>query len=128
RTSQSEDVALLHTNIKDNPILELGDSKAVMTGAHVSAIGTPKGLPQSFTTGTISNTDRVWEGNQCFQINVLINHGNSGGPLLDDTGHVIGINTAGEGTLGILRSSGVRVGSDIQGINYAIKINVAKAL
>ena len=58
---------------------------------------------------------------------MLINHGNSGGPLLDEMGHVIGITTFGEGTITVLRN-GEGVGSDIQGINFAVKINEAKKL
>ena len=128
RGSKTPDLALLQASITSNPILELGDSDTVETGAHVSAIGSPKSLPQSFTAGNISSTDRQMFGNKCFQISVLINHGNSGGPLLDDTGHVVGVNTFGEGTLVVDRASGRGIGSDIQGINYAIKINEAKAL
>src|SRR5207244_1943870 len=104
------------------------DSNKIETGAHVAAIGSPKGLPQSFTAGNISHSDRPFLGSRCFQISVLINHGNSGGPLLDDMGRVIGINTAGEGTLVVDQETGLGVGSDIQGINYAIKINEAKSL
>jgi S1-C subfamily serine protease len=126
--SETPDLALLQTGIRDSPALEVADSDQVETGAHVAAIGTPKDLAQSFTTGNISNANRLWNGNSCFQISVLINHGNSGGPLLDDKGRVVAVNTAGEGTLGILRDTGVRIGSDLQGINYAIKINEAKHL
>ena len=125
--SRVPDLALLKADIKDNPVLKLGDPTKVETGAHVAAIGSPKGLPQSFTAGSISNTERDYDGNACFQISVLINHGNSGGPLLDEMGQVIGLNTFGEGTATVLRS-GQGIGSDIQGINYAIKISEARKL
>ena len=125
--SRVPDVALLKADISDHPVLKLGDGSKVETGAHVAAIGSPKNLPQSFTAGSISNTERDYEGNACFQISVLINHGNSGGPLLNEMGQVIGLNTFGEGTATVLRN-GQGIGSDIQGINYAIKISEARKL
>ena len=127
KRSRTPDLALLRASIDDHPILTLGDSDQVETGAHVSAIGSPNGYEQSFTAGNISAVDREKQGNRCFQMSVLINHGNSGGPLLNEFGQVIGINTFGEGTALISRD-GIHIGSDIQGINFAIKINEAKSL
>lgn len=127
KQSRTPDVAILRASIDNHPVLTLADSDKVETGAHVSAIGSPNGYEQSFTAGNISAVDREKEGNRCFQMSVLINHGNSGGPLLDEFGQVIGISTFGEGTALISRD-GIRIGSDIQGINFAIKINEAKSL
>lgn len=118
------DLALLKANITENPVLRLGDSDSVSTGSPASTIGSPKGQPQSFTKGNISNVNRVYAKNICFQISVLINHGNSGGPLFDENGVVVGICTFGEGTAFV--ANGISIGSDIQGMNYAIKINEAK--
>jgi S1-C subfamily serine protease len=126
--SDIPDLALLQASIRDNPVIDIGDSDGVETGAHVSAIGTPKRLAQSFTAGSISSTDREMFGNKCFQISVLLNHGNSGGPLLDERGKAIGVNTFSENTLFMDRDTGMGVGSDIQGINYSVKINEAKRL
>ena len=56
--SRVPDDALLKADITDHPILKLGDPTKVETGAHVAAIGSPKNLPQSFTAGSISNTER----------------------------------------------------------------------
>ena len=126
-TSDVPDLALLKAQIDENPVLKLGDSDKVETGAHVATIGSPKGLPQSFTAGNVSNSERDYEGNKCFQISVLINHGNSGGPLIDEMGQVVGITTFGEGTATVLRN-GQGIGSDVQGINFAVKINEAKKL
>ena len=75
----------------------------------------------------ISNTNNTMFDTPVFQMTVLINHGNSGGPLLDERGRVVGINTYVSGTLGSL-ASGEHVGSDIQGINFAIKVNEARTL
>ena len=124
KASEVPDLALLKVELESHPILALADSDKAETGGHVAAIGSPKGLSQSFTAGSISNTERDYEGNKCFQISVLINHGNSGGPLINEAGQAIGINTFGEGTALIVKGKGI--GSDIQGINYAIKINEAK--
>jgi len=124
-SSEVPDLALLKVELKEHPIIKLGDSDKVESGAHVAAIGSPKGNSQSFTAGSISNANRTYRDNKCFQISVLINHGNSGGPLLDEMGQAVGVNTFGEGTA-FVTQTGKSVGSDIQGINYAIKINEAK--
>lgn len=126
-SSKIPDIALLKAEINTHPVLTLGDSSKAETGQTVYAIGSPKGLQQSFTGGMISNTDRTDSfGNPSFQISVLINHGNSGGPLIDETGSVVGINTSGEGTFGFYQGKGI--GTDVQGINYAIRINEAREL
>ncbi len=126
KSSAVPDLALLKVELSSHPIIPIGDSDKVVAGSYVAAIGSPKGLSQSFTHGSVSNADRVYSGNKCFQISVLINHGNSGGPLINEFGQAIGINTFGEGTAVIIDGKGI--GSDIQGINYAIKINEAKQL
>ena len=123
-TSSVPDLALLKVNLKENPVLRLGDSDLVKTGIPASTIGSPKGQPQSFTKGNVGNSSTVFSKNNCFLISVLINHGNSGGPLFDEQGTVIGVCTFGRGTAMVL--DGVNIGSDIQGMNYAIKINEAK--
>jgi serine protease Do len=127
KSSKVPDLALLIADIQEHPVLKLANSDEVETGAHVAAIGSPKGYQQSFTPGAISSTERDYMGNKCFQMSVLINHGNSGGPLLDEMGRVVGINTFGEGTAAVLRN-GVKIGSDVQGINFAVKINEALGL
>ncbi|MEO6741494.1 MAG: trypsin-like peptidase domain-containing protein [Chthoniobacteraceae bacterium] len=123
--SKTPDIALLKAELNEHPVLKIANSDTVETGATASTIGSPKGRTQSFTKGNISNNDRLFRGNKCFQISVLINHGNSGGPLLDEMGQVIGICTFGLGTATVL-NDGTNIGSDIQGINYAIKINEAR--
>lgn len=123
KRSEKPDLAILKASISDHPVLKLGNSDGVKTGARVFAIGTPDKLPQSFNDGMVSQAERMFADTPCFQINVLINHGNSGGPLLDEQGQVVGINTFGRGTALVLE--GVSFGSDVQGINFAIKINEA---
>ncbi len=127
-SSAVPDLALLKADVEENPVLRLGSSESVQTGAYVATIGSPKGEAQSYTAGNISNTDRLFEGNKCFQISVLINHGNSGGPLLDEMGEVIGITSFGLGTLVKVNGGRSAIGTDVQGMNYAIKINEAVSL
>lgn len=104
------------------PVLQLTDPARTTIGARVFAIGHPEnGGLWSLTTGVISADWKDFQtvpGKDVFQTETSINHGNSGGPLLDEQGYQVGIN-----------SSGARVsrdGSAITGVNFAIKSSVAK--
>src|SRR4051794_548118 len=87
--------------------LQLADSRTVQVGDVAIAIGNPFGLDRTATEGIVSATDREIQSPNGFQIDSVIqtdapiNPGNSGGPLLDDSGHVMGVNsqiaTAGSG-------------------------------
>ena len=101
---------------------KLGDSDALQVGQKVLAIGNPFGFSGTLTTGVVSslgreirNENSTLEG--LIQTDAAINEGNSGGPLLDSQGNVIGINTA------ILAPSGGNIG-----IGFAMPINRAKAM
>jgi len=102
---------------------ELGESKTLITGQDVMAIGTPFGLARTMTLGIVSNNERTFYPEQMqideyetgnfsnwIQMDTPINPGNSGGPLVDLTGKVVGINTRGGG----------------QNLNFAIPIDTAK--
>lgn len=117
------DIALLRVDRSKNPAtLDLADSEKVDVGDKVVAIGHPEqGGLWTLTTGTVStrikNLSKV-EGKDMFQTDASINHGNSGGPLFDAAGSVIGMNT-----------SAARVsntGSAITGVNFAIQSNVIR--
>ena len=83
------DLAILKINANNLPVCNLGDSSKVAVGDSVVAIGSPLGLPNVVSNGIIS---KVWsEG--IIQITAPISHGNSGGPLFNMSGEVIGINT-----------------------------------
>ncbi|XDD49418.1 S1C family serine protease [Leptospira sp. WS92.C1] len=100
--------------------IELGDSSAVKVGDWAIAIGAPLGYEQSLTAGIVSAVGRTGidnSGVHYLQTDASINQGNSGGPLLDITGKVIGINRM------IASQSGGSVG-----IGFAIPINEAKAI
>jgi len=120
---RADDLALIQIEPKKKlPFLRLGDSDALQVGQKVLAIGNPFGFSGTLTTGIVSslgreirNENSTLEG--LIQTDAAINEGNSGGPLLDSQGNVIGINTA------ILAPSGGNIG-----IGFAMPINRAKAM
>jgi S1-C subfamily serine protease len=119
---RSDDLALIKIDPKNKvPYLRLGDSDHLQVGQKVLAIGNPFGLEGTLTTGVVSSIGRSIDGeNQqrlegMIQTDAAINGGNSGGPLLDSGGAVIGINTA-------------ILGQTNMGIGFALPINRAKAL
>ncbi|HXI43375.1 MAG TPA: trypsin-like peptidase domain-containing protein [Bryobacteraceae bacterium] len=117
------DLALIKIDPRESlPVLRLGDSDPLQVGQKVLAIGNPFGLEGTLTTGVVSSlgrsiqdeNGRALEG--MIQTDAAINFGNSGGPLLDSHGNVIGINTAIYGSQGSI------------GIGFAMPINRAKAI
>jgi S1-C subfamily serine protease len=103
--------------------LALGDSSAVQVGDGVVAIGSPFGLEETVTSGIVSALHRQMTSPNQFTINdsiqtdAAINHGNSGGPLLNTSGEVIGVNAQ------IQSDSG---GSD--GVGFSIPSNTVKSI
>ena len=113
------DVALLKVEGKGLPVLRQGKSAALKPGQWVVAIGSPLGLEQSVTAGIVSAVGRTARdtGQQYvpfIQTDVAINRGNSGGPLLNTSGEVVGINSQ------ILSNSG-----GYMGVSFAIPIDLA---
>lgn len=119
-TDARTDIAVLKLEGSNFPALTLGDSSKVEVGDIVLAIGDPFGVGQTVTGGIVSATGRgglgIEEVEDFIQTDAPINPGNSGGALVDDEGHLIGINTA------IL--SGNSGGN--QGIGFAVPINMAR--
>jgi len=116
------DIAVVKINAKNLPYAKLGDSDKVRIGEWVIAIGSPFGLEQTVTVGVVSALrQRVRvegrEYREFIQTDAAINRGNSGGPLCNIYGEVIGINTA------IYAPTGV-----FSGIGFAIPINQAKSI
>jgi putative serine protease PepD len=118
------DLALIKINPKKKlTVLRLGNSDNLQVGQKVLAIGNPYGFELTLTTGVISSigrniqADANTELQSMIQTDASINSGNSGGPLLDSQGNVIGINTA------IFSQNGGSVG-----IGFAMPINQAKSM
>ena len=102
--------------------LPLGDSDNAVVGEPVAAIGSPFGIENSLAVGVVSAVSRSipsltsrYHVSNAIQVDAPINHGNSGGPLLDARGHVIGINAQ------IRSESG-----NAEGVGFAIPINSAR--
>ena len=122
-TDPNSDVALLKVDPRGLSLtpLELGSSAGLIVGAPVAAIGSPFGERQSLSTGVISALDRDIESLTAFRIgdaiqtDAAINQGNSGGPLLDARGRVLGINAQ------IRSSSGGGVG-----VGFAVPVDTVK--
>jgi len=112
------DVAVVKIDASDLPYLELADSDALEVGEWVLAIGNPLGLSHTVTAGIVSAKGRSGFGLADFenfiQTDAAINFGNSGGPLINLDGKVVGINTAIAGSSGNI------------GLGFAIPINMAK--
>lgn len=121
-TDPVHDLAVIQIPNKSVPLAEIGDSKNLVVGQKVYAIGNPFGLSGTMTRGIISSI-RSLKGQRGFideaiQTDAAINPGNSGGPLLNARGQVIGINT-------MILTGGVEQSA---GIGFAIPINTAKAV
>ena len=118
-SDEQSDVALLKIAATGLPTLRIGDSKSLKSGQWVVAIGSPFGLDHSVTAGIVSAVGRANPyANQRYvpfiQTDVAINRGNSGGPLLDTRGQVVGINSQ------IFSNSG-----GYMGVSFAIPIDTA---
>jgi serine protease Do len=102
------------------PAAKLGDSEHLLVGEDVFAIGNPFGLDQTFTRGIVSAVNRILPGGSwsvrepLIQTDAAINLGNSGGPLVNRCGDVVGINTA--------------ILPEAQNIGFAIPIHLAKGV
>jgi S1-C subfamily serine protease len=117
------DIALIQIDTKGKKLtpLPLGDSRNLLVGQRALAIGNPFGFSSTLTTGIVSALGRTVQTSdttfidEAIQTDASINRGNSGGPLLDSHGQVIGINSA------IFSPSGAAAG-----IGFAIPINTGR--
>lgn len=91
--NENEDIAVLIVEDADFPYLTVADISTAKTGDDIFAIGAPKGMAYTLTKGGISAKERMIGNKSYIQIDAAINEGNSGGPLLNDSGQVLGMNT-----------------------------------
>jgi S1-C subfamily serine protease len=122
-TDPSHDLAVIKINAPDIIPVVLGDSKNLVVGQKVYCIGNPFGLSGTLTTGIVSSlrSIRSLDGtpiDDAIQTDAAVNPGNSGGPMLNSRGEVIGINFQ-------IATNGV---DQSAGIGFAIPINAAKAV
>lgn len=125
-TDPAGDLAVVQANFPSGTSLvpaPLGDSSSLRVGQAVFAIGNPFGLQNTLTSGIISGLNRTLSSDSngrplsgLIQTDAALNPGNSGGPLFDENGRVIGINTALENPSG----------DTFAGVAYAIPINTAQ--
>ncbi len=111
------DIAVLKIDAKDLPVVKLGDPNIIRVGEPVLAIGSPFGFENTATSGIVSAVSRsLPEGTYTpfIQTDAAVNPGNSGGPLFNTRGEVIGINSQ------IVSHTG-----GYQGLSFAIPIDVA---
>ena len=87
------DLAVIRVDARGLPVLPLGDSARVKDGQAVVALGNPRGLKHSVVAGVVSGSRRI-DGRPMLQVAIPIEPGNSGGPLVDMHGRVLGIMTA----------------------------------
>lgn len=114
---RSSDIAVLKIDGHDFPVVQIGNSDQLGVGDYVLAIGEPFGLEETATAGIVSAKGRSLPGDgyvPFIQTDAAVNPGNSGGPLFDANGAVVGINAQ------IYSNSG-----GYQGVSFAIPINLA---
>jgi 2-alkenal reductase len=133
-TDAYSDLAVIHVNAAVPGVASFGNSDSLEVGQPVVAIGSPLGeFQNTVTEGIVSALHRSIDDTETggtastslqnlIQTDAAINHGNSGGPLLDLNGNVVGINVA------VVRGDGT-VGSDVaEGLGFAIPSNLAKQI
>jgi 2-alkenal reductase len=126
-TDLYSDIAVLKTDGNVPSVAKLGNSDVLKPGESVIAIGSPLGnFKNTVTVGVVSATGRAIDTGNGYQIEDLIqtdaaiNHGNSGGPLVNLAGEVVGVNTL------VVRNTG---GGDVaEGLGFAIPVNTAQAV
>ena len=124
-TAPEKDIAVLKLAAKPAKLspIATGTSKTLLVGQYSFAIGSPFGLDYTLTTGVISALGRKIDGiggvkiNDMIQTDAAINMGNSGGPLLDSSGHLIGMNTV------IFSTSGSSAG-----LGFAVPVDTIKQI
>ena len=121
-TGEGKDVSIIKIEVKNAPVLKLGDSDKVQLQDHITVIGYPaaadtavldqkSALEASITDGKVSAKKSSSEGAPILQVSAPSTHGNSGGPVLNDKGEVIGMLTFRGDTVN---------GQEVQGFNFVV--------
>ncbi|MGY4909939.1 S1C family serine protease [Micromonospora aurantiaca (nom. illeg.)] len=125
------DLAVIKVSRSGLTPVQFGDSDALAVGDPVLAIGSPLSLANTVTAGIVSALDRTMQAGEpggptryyaAIQTDAAVNHGNSGGPLVDGAGRVVGVNS----TIKSLVADGQEAGNI--GLAFAIPINQAKRI
>ena len=106
KRDDARDLAILKLDATNIPNVQFASNKTLKPGSEVAAIGAPLGLEHSVTKGVVSSLEREIEGKTFVQIDAALNPGNSGGPLVNEKGQVVGVNT--------------KVASQAQNVGFAI--------
>jgi S1-C subfamily serine protease len=112
-TDQRTDLAIIQIVGHNLPVLDLGNSDTLAVGEPLVVVGSPLGLEGTITAGILSAI-RDSEGIKILQTDAAVNHGNSGGPLVNANGLAVGVVRA--------------ISASAQGLNFAIPINYVRAL
>ncbi len=105
-SSDSLDISVLKVDASGLPVAQFASSDTLTSGQDVAAIGAPLGLEHSVTRGVVSSTSRELEGNTYIQIDAALNEGNSGGPVINGDGQVVGV--------------AVKIADEAQNVGFAI--------
>lgn len=109
KSDENEDFIIFFVNVDDTPYIPVAKQKPSV-GDKVYAIGSPRGLENTFSSGEVSQ----WRDKDLMQINALIDHGSSGGALINEYGEVVGV------------TSGTFYDGSQANLNYAWSIDVIK--
>ena len=109
KSNENEDFIIFFVNVDDTPYIPVAKQKPSV-GDKVYAIGSPRGLENTFSSGEVSQ----WRDENLMQINALIDHGSSGGALINEYGEVVGV------------TSGSFYDGSQANLNYAWSIDVIK--
>ena len=129
KSGGERDLCLLKVERQHLPAMQFASSGKLKQGADVAAVGAPLGLENTLTKGVVSSTSREIEGKAYLQIDAALNPGNSGGPVINADGQVIGVATKvakeAQGIGLAVPSDDVMAFLDSAGVSYAVALGQA---